>query len=418
MYAPETRATIETVIAAVLGAGVITLAGLFRRTRRQRELLLFAGLLTLGMVDLVSNVAPADLGLRASPWSTSASPIAAALAAGCFVVAAYSPSGKTLGGALPWGRATGMAVVVGVMAAEGLGLLIGSAWRQADNPLAHHPDPVSLVPVVIASALLMAVAGCRMARTSSGPEAIMLRWFGIGALLLATGLIDRLHVGPAARGEITDAVLLRLLAYMVIGVGLLKEVLLRQRRAATVIAQMEQRRLARALHDGLCQDLAFIAAQEERLGDGSPLAIAARRALAASRGALAELAPPLDRGLDDALRALAAELSARFEISVEVEADLERVLSQADRDDLVHIAHEAIVNAVKHGGAQHVKVLASDESGQFVMTVQDDGAGIASADRRRDGFGMANMRERAASLGGVLTEDARTEGGTELRVSF
>ena len=55
----------------------------------------------------------------------------------------------------------------------------------------------------------------------------------------------------------------------------------------------ERRRIARDLHDGLAQDLAFIAAHGDQIareaGEEHPLAIAARRALALSRGAIADL---------------------------------------------------------------------------------------------------------------------------------
>src|ERR1700734_2359817 len=71
----------------------------------------------------------------------------------------------------------------------------------------------------------------------------------------------------------------------------------RTRRIDDLLAEalsQERTRLARELHDGLAQDLAFIAVSaqglEPELGPRHPLVIAARRALDASRGLMADLA--------------------------------------------------------------------------------------------------------------------------------
>jgi signal transduction histidine kinase len=414
------RAMIETLMAATLAGSVLTLGELYRLRHGQRELFLFAGMATLGLTDTVSYVGPADVGLQASAWPTTALPVAALLAGLCFVVAARSPHGRTLSSARPWGRAALVGAVVGSGLAELAGrLLMNHAGHRGS--LASRGDHTTVVAVTVVSTLLLAFAGCRLARQRHGEESVMTRWFGIGILLVAAGLADRIVLGPASGGELTDVVLLRFVAYLVIALGLAREVQVRQRLAAVTIARAERQRLAKTLHDGLCQDLAFIAAHCERvaavLGEDHPLAIAARRALAASRGALADLAPPGDQSIGDALRLLAAGLSLRFSIVVNVEAEVAREPSTADRDDLARIAHEAIINAVKHGGAGHVKVLVSDASGRLVMTVADDGHGVP-ADQWREGFGMASMRERAASMGAALSERTRDQGGAELKVTI
>jgi signal transduction histidine kinase len=421
IYAPEMRAMIETVIAAALGSGVVVLAELFRRERHQRDLLLFAGLATIALVDLVSYVGPADLGLRASDWPTAAAPIGAVLAALCFGGAAMSPHGRLLSPQHAWGRRAAVATVIAWACAELLGRAITSVSPAGGNRVVVHSDSHVLIPIIVAAALLFAFAGGQLLSRSAGEKSSLATWFGSGVLLLAAGILDRLVLGPSAGGEITDVVILRLLGYLVISIGLLREVQHRQQQTAATLVRAEQQRLARALHDGLCQDLAFLAAHGSRianvLGDDNPLAIASRRALATSRAALDQLAPPIDQGLGDAMRVLAAELSIRFQIFVVVEADdLHRAVSAADRDDIIQIAREAIVNAVKHGGARRVRLLVTDAPGHFLMKVEDDGSGIGPADERHDGFGITSMRERATSLGGVLSAQARAEGGTELRV--
>ena len=182
----------------------------------------------------------------------------------------------------------------------------------------------------------------------------------------------------------------------------------------------ERRRIARDLHDGLAQDLAFIAAHGDRMaresGAEHPLAIAAQRALAISRGAIAELSATQAPTAAVALHQVAGELAKRFEIHVEVRAE-PLVVSAADREDLVRIAREAIVNAAVHGRAHNVVVSLTAVADQLILKVSDDGVGIrAGATSGGGGFGMRNMRERAAELGGALTATAPASGGTELEL--
>jgi signal transduction histidine kinase len=181
----------------------------------------------------------------------------------------------------------------------------------------------------------------------------------------------------------------------------------------------QRRQLARDLHDGLCQDLAFIASHATRLageaGEDHPVVIAARRALATARGTLAELSASEAPDLAHALGWVADELSRRFRIAVEVRAEATDVAPE-DRDDIVRIAREAIVNAAKHGDAQHVRVECLRRHQRLVLRVSDDGCGIEPAATRVEGFGMTNIRERAASLGASLYAGPTADGGTELEV--
>ena len=88
------------------------------------------------------------------------------------------------------------------------------------------------------------------------------------------------------------------------------------RPKATALA--ERRRVARDLHDGIAQDLAFIAAHGprfvEELGDDHPVVIAARRALAISRSTISELSDPTGATAHESLEAVAQELGERFGI--------------------------------------------------------------------------------------------------------
>lgn len=73
------------------------------------------------------------------------------------------------------------------------------------------------------------------------------------------------------------------------------------------------------------------------------------------------------------------------------------------------IVQEAVTNAVRHSGAEHVHVVARTDGTALALAVTDDGGAVASTGT--GGHGIAGMTERARALGGELTAGAREEGG-------
>jgi signal transduction histidine kinase len=166
----------------------------------------------------------------------------------------------------------------------------------------------------------------------------------------------------------------------------------------------------------MAQDLAFIATYAERLvqdfGTEHPLTVAARHALAAARGFITDLSASDAPNTASALRAVADELSIRHDVCVTVEANGEDLTSRT-REAVVRIAREAIVNAVKHGHAQHIAVTLETHGDEFTLRISDDGRGLekeVSADPR-PGYGLRAMRERAEAVGGDLVVRERSGGG-------
>jgi signal transduction histidine kinase len=89
------------------------------------------------------------------------------------------------------------------------------------------------------------------------------------------------------------------------------------RRATAGAVFEERRRIARDLHDGLAQDLAYIRLEASRLAAHEPegraarLAMAAQRALEESRGAIAALRGDGDKSFADELSSVARGLAER-----------------------------------------------------------------------------------------------------------
>jgi signal transduction histidine kinase len=73
--------------------------------------------------------------------------------------------------------------------------------------------------------------------------------------------------------------------------------------------------------------------------------------------------------------------------------------------ELSRIAQEAIANAVRHGGAKHVRMEVHFKTAALVFRVVDDGCGFDPtivSDGPKRHFGLLGMRERAAGLGATF----------------
>ncbi|WP_374305623.1 ATP-binding protein [Methylocella sp.] len=73
------------------------------------------------------------------------------------------------------------------------------------------------------------------------------------------------------------------------------------------------------------------------------------------------------------------------------------------------IVQESLSNAVRHANPRVVDVSVEIAGG--------DGAGFDPA-RKRNGFGLAGMRERVRSAGGVMSADSRAGGGARVAATL
>jgi signal transduction histidine kinase len=82
----------------------------------------------------------------------------------------------------------------------------------------------------------------------------------------------------------------------------------------------------------------------------------------------------------------------------------------------VRIAREAMINAVRHGGARWVRVgLGTKDPGHVLLHVFDDGSGIGQSGSTA-GLGIRTMQQRARRLDARLSARRRRGGGTEIEV--
>jgi two-component system nitrate/nitrite sensor histidine kinase NarQ len=102
---------------------------------------------------------------------------------------------------------------------------------------------------------------------------------------------------------------------------------------------------------------------------------------------------------------------------------LENGLSSVELDahqqvHLLQLIREATINAMKHADAGRIQVSCSEEQGEIVVSVTDNGTGFSDGEAKINHYGMSIMRERAERLNGQLTVNSQHDSGTEVRLVF
>jgi signal transduction histidine kinase len=194
-------------------------------------------------------------------------------------------------------------------------------------------------------------------------------------------------------------------------------------------SELERKRVARDLHDGVVQNLAGVSyslsAAAGVIGD-DPEAGAAmvrqagcetRESIRELRTLLVDIYPPAlqQSGLPAALEDLAGTLRAR-DIAVDLDVDGELDLGAEQERLLYRAAQEALRNVARHAAAQHVRVYAQRRNGHATLGVEDDGRGFATGGEHRRHFGLRMLADLAADAGGELTVDSAPGAGTKIRL--
>jgi len=403
------RAAIEvlTVLAAMCAAGL--LYGRAKAAGPGRDLLLAWGVGLFAVAEAAFSLLPAIASQQIDGRLLNADAGARLLVAAVLAAAAVVPA-HVLGRA---GRRTAGAAGAGLLAA-GLGLLA----------FAGEAPPASPPAAYLAAALLAVVAGAAYAWRAlrGGPE--LGAWLAGAAALLAGAHLDAGGGPVLAPDWITPGDLLRCAAALVLAAGVRLHPGANLGAAARRAVAAEQRRIARDLHDGLAQELAYIAAHAPRVAAESDdpaaatIAEAAACALDESRLVIASLAQQSGEPLGPALARAAERIVTRAGgvMRVDLQADVE--VAQSVRSDLLRIVTEATTNAVRHSGASQVSLSLKEEEA-LVLRIADDGVGFqpgAVDTGLYSGFGLTSMQERAERAGGRLRVRSDPERGTVVEV--
>lgn len=202
------------------------------------------------------------------------------------------------------------------------------------------------------------------------------------------------------------------------------------RENAEVVATLTEReRLARDLHDGLAQTLAFLkmrlAVLGKRLSREDPvyrdeleqIGSVLETAYQDVRQALFDLRAPVGPSWDAALAGYLTEFERNTGIrsSLDIDAAAPHV-SATIGVQLLRIIQEALANVRKHSGAERVTVLVGGSERRLTVVVEDNGRGFDYAPNReyKGHYGLRTMRERAQTIGGSMLLDTQPGRGTRV----
>jgi signal transduction histidine kinase len=197
------------------------------------------------------------------------------------------------------------------------------------------------------------------------------------------------------------------------------QMLTQTRYDAVDTAAAELRRIERDLHDGAQARLVALGMSlqaAERLFPTSPEAALALVAEAkeSSSLALTELRdlvrgiyPPVlaDRGLADAIRALALDAPLPVDLDIDLPGQVELPVASA----VYFSVAEVLANVVKHARARSVRIQLTQTSHVLRVQVTDDGAGGADP---AAGTGLAGVERRLATFDGILAVNSPPGGPT------
>ncbi|GAA3239861.1 GAF domain-containing sensor histidine kinase [Streptomyces thermocoprophilus] len=249
----------------------------------------------------------------------------------------------------------------------------------------------------------------------------------IGALFLANKNCPRQNGTCGFTAE--DEALLGILAQHA-AIALTNARLYERSRELTIAE--ERSRLAHELHDAVSQklfSLRLTAQAAARLVDRDPVrakgelhqvAQLAAEAADELRAAVVELRPAaLDEdGLVATLRTQTQVLDRAHSARITFTARGIRALPAAQEEAVLRVTQEALHNALRHSGADHVEVTLERAGAGAVLRVTDDGSGFDPQAVRRAGrhLGLVSMRDRASGVGGRLTVESAPGKGTVIEL--
>jgi len=195
----------------------------------------------------------------------------------------------------------------------------------------------------------------------------------------------------------------------------------------------ERARLAREIHDGLAQTLAFLKLQSAQMqmylaqGNFTRLGQVMKqnydelaRAYLETREAIDNLRLAPEHGLAAWMDQLVDEFEAGSGLPVErLYHDAPQELSPEVQAQMIRIMQEALSNIRKHANATRIEVELRTWNGDLVLEVRDNGQGFALEDvSGLSKYGLRGMQERAELIGADFQIISKEQQGTTVRLSL
>ena len=427
---PLMHVALETAASLIALLAGFLVFGRLRRASRLNELLLACALALLTLLNLFFLTMPALAQLVPHGQVAWAELIGSSLGAILFALAAFAPRRRLRRpGLVLAGGAAGVATAV--LAAAGL---LGEFTERSPQvavatlpPQSPVPADLYARPTVLALQLFMSLlyglAAVGFLRRSRRLGDEFFGWLAIAAVLAAASHVNYFLYPSLYSQWVHTGDVFRLCFYAVLLVGSMREIWSYWHALSEAAVDEERRRIARDLHDGLAQELAYLARNLDSLdgetGDGTlkRLRGAVERAQLESRRAVSTLAAPSGQDVDVALAEAVSEIAERFHMGLDLDLVRGVRLPAARAEALVRIACEAVTNAARHSGASRVRLNVERDGPRVRLRVSDRGRGFDTM-VPGSGFGLVSMRERARSVGGELRISSAPGRGSKVEAAL
>ncbi len=194
--------------------------------------------------------------------------------------------------------------------------------------------------------------------------------------------------------------------------------------------EKERSRIARDLHDDICQRLALLSLEIERANrtsNGSPAAT--KQSLEEIKKHCSEIAGDVQSlshqlhsskldylGIATAISSFCSEFSTQHQVSIGFkDSNVPKHLPKDISLCLFRITQEALHNAVKYSGTTEFLVALYAIEEEIQLVVRDKGAGFDVEEAKKNrGLGLVSMQERIHLVHGRFAIDSKPGAGTRI----
>ncbi len=404
----ETAASLIALLACFL------VLGRLRRRPALGELMLACGLAVLALSNVLFVVVPTVAGWAPDNLTVWAAPVARSAGGLLFVLAAFVPNRRL--------RRPGPTLAVaaaGVTAALLLTVVLVHALARQALPGTASPAQYAL-ELVMAMLFGLAAVGFLRRCWRLGDE--FSGWLAAAAALALASRVNYFWYSITNSQSLYSGDTFLFACYVVLLLGSVREIWSYWHALSRTAVVEERQRIACDLHDGLAQELAYLARNLDSLrgpaseDDLARLRGAVERARLESRRAVSALAAPGGQPFEAALADAVTEIAQRYGVELDLDLAPGIRLPAPRREALVRIACEAVTNAARHSGAGRVYVGVQRDGPGVRLRVSDEGRGF-DVGAPGGGFGLVSMRERARSVGGELLVSSAPGHGSKVEVA-